>query len=132
MRFDPSPGTRSAQLAAFVAYLDTGPGNASVEIFQGPDPAVPGGPPTGSVLLVACPLPKPMGTVTAGVLTLAVSPLALIANSGSATWARWYTSTGAWAGDCDVSLDTGTGLIRLADTTLFAGGKTQILGGTLV
>lgn len=133
MIFHPSPALAEARLLAFLNYLDSGSGTASVEIFQGTMPTPPGSAPTGSVLLVAVPLPKPMGTLASGgPLTVLASALALIANSGGAAWARWYNGAGAWAGDSDVSNDAGDGFVRLADTTLLAGGRTQILGGTIV
>lgn len=131
MRFDASVALKSAQLAAWVAHLDTGAGTASLEIYSGTAP-VPGAAPTGSVLLVSIALPKPVGTVLDGVLTLAVSALSLNVASGGADWARWYTAAGAWAGDSDVSNDAGDGFVRLADTTLFVGGKAQVIGGTIV
>lgn len=132
MRFDASTSLKSAQLSAWVAHLDTGAGAGAVlEIYSGTAP-VPGATPTGSVLLVSITLPKPVGTVLDGVLTLAVSALSLNVASGGADWARWYTAAGAWAGDSDVSNDAGDGFVRLADTTLFAGGKAQVIGGTIV
>lgn len=131
MRFDASVGLKSAQLAAFVDYLDVGAGNASIEVYTGVAPT-PGAAPVGSVLLVSIGLPKPMGFVLDGVLTLAVSPLSLNVASGEAMWARWYNGAGAWAGDSDVSADGGNGFVRLAETTLFLGGKAQVIGGTIV
>lgn len=131
MIFDQSPALAEARLVATLAHLDSGPGAAYVELYQGAPP-VPGAAPTGSVLLVAVVLPKPAGTVApGGPLTLAVSALATIASSGQAQWARWYNGAGEWVGDSDVSDEAGSGFIRLASTTLFAGGKTQILGGTI-
>lgn len=132
MRFDPSVALKSAQLAAWVAHLDTGPGaGALLEIYNGTAP-VPGAAPTGSVLLVSITLAKPVGTVLDGVLTLSISPLSLNVASGEAQWARWYTAAGVWAGDSDVSADGGDGFVRLAETTLFLGGKAQVIGGTIV
>ena len=130
MRFDRSPDVVEAQLVAFVDFMNLGSGDPYVELYDGTPPA-PGASASGSVLLVTCDLPKPIGVVDSGVIEVAVSPLSLIANSGSAVWARWYNGAGTWAGDSDVTNDAGDGFIRLADTTLFAGGKTQILGGAI-
>lgn len=131
MRFDRSPALVEAQLLAFADLMAFGTGNPSVELYDGTQPAPPGSAPTGSVLLVTVELNKPIGVVSSGVLTVAVSPLALVMNGGGAQWARWRNGNGAWVGDSDVSNDAGTGFVRLTDTTLFAGGKTQILGGTI-
>ena len=133
MRFDPSTNCRGAQLQGWLDFMHLGAGDPYLELYEGPNPpAGPGTAPTGSVLLVSVPLPRPVGTVAAGGLTLAASDLASISNSGSAQWGRWYAGDGQWAGDCDVSSDAGTGFVRLADVTLFAGGTTQVMGGTIV
>lgn len=132
MRFDASTSLKSSQLSAWVAHMDAGPGAGAVlEIYTGTAPA-PGGTPVGSVLLVSITLAKPVGTVLDGVLTLSISPLSLNVASGEAQWARWYTAAGVWAGDSDVSNDAGDGFVRLADTTLYIGGKAQVIGGTIV
>lgn len=132
MIFDMSPALAEARLLATLAHFDAGPGPGYVELYQGTPPSTPGAAPTGSVLLATIVLAEPMGTVaTGGPLTLAVTALATIMTSGEAQWARWYNGTSAWAGDSDVSNEAGNGFLRLETTTLFAGGKTQILGGTI-
>lgn len=131
MRFDESPALAEARLLSFLDFMHLGAGQPYVEVYQGPDPATPGGAPTGSVLLVSIELPRPIGTVSGPLLTMSVSPLALILSGGTAAWARWYNGDADWAGDSDVSLDAGTGFLRLSDTTLYAGARVQVMGGTI-
>lgn len=117
-----------ARLTGTLADLDTGAGHARIRIYGGTRPASGGTPPT---MLVEIALDKPSGTVSGGVLTLASSDLPLIVNSGVATWARIVCGDAAFAFDCDVSVTGGAGQVQLPDTTLFAGGKTQLVSGVL-
>lgn len=131
MRFDMSDGLAQARAAATIAYLDSGSGTASVELYQGTAPVPAGSSAAGSLLLVALGLPKPCAAVVGRDIVFEVSGLANIANNGEATWARWYNGAGVWAGDSDVTVEAGDGFVRLASTTLYAGGKAQLLGGTV-
>jgi len=131
VRFDPSPGHNDARLAASLARLDSGSGFAVINLYDGVAPS-PGGSPASSLLLVEIVLPKPSGEIVSNSLSLFVSPLAIIINSGVARWARWIDGNSQWFGDSDVTDSAGDGFIRIPDTTLYAGGKTQVLGGTIV
>ena len=131
MRFDPTLGHNDARLAASLARLDSGSGFAVINLYDGVAPS-PGGSPASSLLLVEIVLPKPSGEIVSNALSLFVSPLAIIINSGVARWARWLAGNSHWSGDSDVTDSAGNGFIRIPDTTLYAGGKTQVLGGTIV
>ena len=85
----------------------------------------PGGEP-----LAAFTLPKPAGTIDAGVLTLAPVDDAFITSTGVAVWAR-VSVNGATLFDCDVSDTAGTATIRLATTQLYAGGSVRLASGAL-
>jgi hypothetical protein len=126
-----SEGMAQARAVATVDYLDSGSGNASVELYQGTAPVTAGGPPTGSLLLVAIGLPKPCATVVGRNIVFEISDLGTILNSGEAMWARWRNGAGVWAGDSDVTVEAGDGFVRMASTTLYEGGKAQLLGGTV-
>jgi hypothetical protein len=123
-----SQAHNEARLGGTKSYLDTGSSNARIRVYNGTRPAS-GGTPT--TMLVEIALDKPCGTVAAGVLTLSSSDLPLIANSGTATWARIVNGNGDYAFDCDVSATGGAGEVQLPSTTLFAGGKTQLVSGVL-
>jgi hypothetical protein len=124
-----STAHNDARLTGTLTYLDTGSGYARVRIYSGTRPASGG---TVTTMLVEIALSKPSGVVSSGVLTLASTDLPLIANSGVATWARVVNGNGDYAFDCDVSTTTaGTGQVQLPDTTLLAGGTTQLASGVL-
>lgn len=123
-----------ARLGGTLTFLQTGSDVAHIKIYSGTRPAaVTTAPSGGNILLVDIPLDNPPGVVTPGSnqLVLASAALPLITNSGTASWARVVTANGATAFDCDVTDVNGTGEIKLPSTTLFAGGKTQLVSGIL-
>lgn len=118
----------AAALQATLDALNAGTNGATIAIYATPQPAVsdpPGGDP-----LATFTLPKPAGTITAGVLTLDAVDDALIMATGVAIWAR-VAVAGATKFDCDVTDTAGTGAIRLATTQLYAGGSVRLSAGTL-
>lgn len=123
-----SAAHNEARLNGTRTYLDTGTGNAKVRIYSGVRPT-PGGTPT--MLLVEIALAKPCGVVSGGMLTLASTDLAMVLNTGDATWARIVTANGDFAVDCDVSQTGGSGEVQLPSTQLYAGGKTEITSALL-
>jgi len=118
-----------ARLQGVVAFLAAGSGAARVRVYGGVRPAF-GGEPAGD-LLAEIPLMKPAGTVADGLLALGATGEALIVNTGQATWARVVNGQGALAWDCDVSDLNGSGELRLASTTLYAGGFTRLVSGVI-
>ena len=124
-----STGLNEARLTGTKDFLDLGTGNARIRIYNSTRPAS-GGTPTTQ--LVEIELDKPCGTVAGNVLTLASTDIPLCDASGSATWARVVNGNGDFAFDCDVSsVAAGTGQVQLEDTSLLAGGKTQLVSGVL-
>jgi len=115
-----------ARLQGTLTYLDTGAGNAAVRIYGSTRPATPADTP-GSAMLVQVELTKPCGTITAGVLTLTQQADGMIANSGTATWARIVNGAGATAFDCDAGEGIGAWEVQLATATLYAGGDAKIV-----
>ncbi len=118
-----------ARLQGVMAFLAAGNGAARVRVYGGVRPAF-GSEPAGD-LLAEIPLMKPVGTVVDGLLAITPTSEALIINTGQATWARVVNGNGALAWDCDVSDLNGTGELRLASTTLYAGGFTRIVSAVL-
>lgn len=121
--FIPSAGLLAAQLAATVAFADTGTTNAYITIYD-----------AAENLLVTVQLAKPCGTVTDGVLQLHQGALGgdLIAASGVATHASWFAGNGSLVAQGDVTDEAGVGPFILggaAGTQLYAGGR-AILGVT--
>lgn len=123
-----STAMNTARLDGALTFLDTGSGNSTLLVYDGTRPVGGGG---ATNLLVSIPMDKPSGVVAGGVLTLSSSTLALIAMSGTATWARMVNANGDYAFDCDVTDNTGLGPIKIQSTALFAGGTTQMTSGVL-
>jgi hypothetical protein len=119
----------SARLNGTLSFLDSGAANAKVRIYSGVRPLF--GQAGAGLMLVELVLAKPSGTVAAGTLTLAASPSAVILNTGTASWARVVNGDDQIAWDCDVTLDPGSGEVRLDTLSLVAGGTVQITLGTI-
>ena len=124
-----SPELNNARLLAVVDFLALGTTNGSVSLYEGPRPALGGTPPAEP--LATIPLVEPVGTVSAGVLTLTAAPEVMVLRTGVAAWARFVNGDGALAFDCDVSDMAGSGEIKLPDTVMYAGGYTRLVAGTL-
>ena len=124
-----STALKNARLESVAAFLQMGTAGATANVYDGARPAL-GAVPTG-VLLVAIPLAVPVGTVGNGVLTITPTADALNAATGQASWARILNGDGDLAWDCDVSDASGTGELVLTATTLYIGGFTRIVAGTL-
>lgn len=124
-----STALNDQRLAGVITFLGLGTPAAVARLYSGTRPAF-GTAPTGT-LLVEIPLQEPIGQVANGSLAITPSDEALILADGVATWARVLNGEGAIAWDCDVSNLAGTGEIRISSTTLYAGGYTRIISGTL-
>jgi hypothetical protein len=124
-----STAHNDARLAGSVSYLDTGSSHARIRLYSGTRPSAGG---TATTLLCELTLPKPCGTVSAGVLTLG-APAAdgQVLNTGIATWARIVNGNGDFAMDCDCSGPGGGGDIVLAQTQLYAGGYAHLVSAVL-
>jgi len=123
-----SAALNEARLAGVLTFLDTG-GAGKVQIYGGTRPALGGAPP--AAVLVELPLAHPAGEVDDGVLTLTPTAEALVASSGTATWARVRNGAGEIAFDCDVSATGGSGEITLPLVDLYAGGYSRLVSGVL-
>lgn len=112
-------------------FLDTGTGNATIEVYEGARPAP--GDESGSDPLVVVVLAKPCGVIAAGSLVLTANDSSgeLIARSGIAAWARFTNGDGQWAFDCDVSLSGGTGEVQFPNLQLYAGGRAPLAPSTV-
>jgi hypothetical protein len=118
----------AAALAATLAALNAGTSGATVSLYSTTRPA--NGDAAGGAAQAVITLPKPAGTITAGVLTLAAAADAMITSTGIVLWAR-IEANGVILLDCDVSDTSGTATIRLATTQLYAGGSVRLASGVL-
>lgn len=119
-----------ARLAATLAQLDAGTGNAAVRVYGGTKPGTISGTPS-SAMLVEIGLTKPSGTIASGALTLTQSADGLIAETGQATWARFVNGDGAVVMDADCSDMAGSAEVRLVSTQLYAGGDARLASAVI-
>lgn len=118
----------AAALSATLTALNAGATGATVSLYTTTRPA--NGEDAGGAAQAVITLPKPAGTISAGVLTLGDADDALILSTGVALWARIEANSVILL-DCDVSDTGGTATIRLATTTLYAGGSVRLASGVL-
>lgn len=117
------------RLQGVIDFLSLGTGNATVELMDGTQPAFGG---TATNVLATIEFVEPIGTISAGTLTITPTLEYLVTLTGIATWARVKNGQGTLAWDCAVSDLLGTAPLKLPDTQLYAGGMTRISSGTLV
>ena len=118
----------AAALSATLTALNAGIGGATVSLYSTTRPA--NGADSGGAAQAVITLPKPAGVISGGVLTLGAADDALILSTGVTLWAR-VEANGVILLDCDVSDTGGTATIRLATTTLYAGGSVRMASGIL-
>jgi hypothetical protein len=121
-----SAALSEARLVATAEFFDTGSGQARLQLFDDT---------TGRVLLAEILLPKPCGTIAAGVLTLTPSGEVLVLTTGKVTSADLMNGAGVLgAANLPVAATDDTSIaapIRLPDTQLYAGGYTRLASGAL-
>ena len=123
----PALTLKNTILTAIRDALDGGPSPGLIKIYSGTKPADAETAVTTQVLLATLTLSDPCGSVAAGILTF--SPITSDSSAdatGTATWARLETSSGAAVADVDVSNAAGNGFIRLNTVSIVAGGSVSI------
>lgn len=125
-----SPELNNYRLQGVVDFFALGTEPAKAMIYDGAQPAF-GAAPAGN-LLIEIPLVEPIGAISNGVLAIAATPEAMVALTGDATWARLVNGDGTLGWDCAVSDMAGNAPLRLASTTLYAGGYGRIVSGTII
>ena len=123
----PSIALKQATAAAWLAALDTGAGQAVIEVYTGAKPAGPDTAISTQTLLGTGTCSTVTGTVTTvgDVVSLvfgAITPDSSADNTGVATWARIKDDSGAAKIDVDVSTIGGTGFFQMNTTNVVAGG----------
>lgn len=120
----------AVRLAATLDYLNTGAGFPELRLYSGTRPAL-GDDPTDGGLLVAIPLPNPVGELQDSLLVLFQSEDAMVAGDGTATWGRLISAGGLLVADGDVSAPGGGGDFIVPNAALYAGGYSRLVSGTL-
>ena len=123
--FAQSRATSRAELTS--GWLDAG----TLKIYSGTRPATPDTAITSQVLLATFTLPNPSGTVANGVWTKGTIAAALVAESGTAAWARAFDSTDGVIADCDVGTVASGAMVELSNTSLVSGGYISVVSFTL-
>lgn len=133
--------TSAAQLAATIAFADTGVGNARVHLYSTARPSAPGAhtdTPMATVLLA-----KPCAQIVAGVLSLLQQDVGsnLVLTTGIPRWGEWVNGDGALVAEGSVTDDLNGGDFQIVGATtalgetsptLYAGGLVVLGATTLV
>lgn len=109
------------------AWLDGG----TLTIYDGTRPATPDTAITTQTLLVTFALPDPFGTVTDGVLEADAIAPAMVAVTGTASWARAFDAGDAVVCDMDAGVTNSDAALWLDNLSLVAGGFVAVDSLTL-
>lgn len=103
--------------------LDAGGVAGNIKIYDGTQPANPGVPVTTQNVLGEHALSFPSGVASNGVLTFNVIAEDQFANAtGTATWARFYDSTGVSVADASITQVGGGGDLQMNTVNIVANG----------
>jgi hypothetical protein len=118
---------RTSRGELLAGWLDGG----EIRVYDGTRPTDADTAITTQVNLVTFDIPDPSGTVTNGVFTGEEIELAIILESGTASWARVVDSTAATVFDADVGVNGSGSLIELDNTSLVEGATVTVTSFTL-
>lgn len=104
-------------------WLDGG----AIHVYTAPRPDDADTAITTQTLLVTFTLPDPAASVSDGVLTGNAIETALIAETGTAAWARFADSAAATIGDGDVGLEDSGAFVELDNLSLVEGGYCSVV-----
>ena len=125
-----SAAHNNARLQGTLAFADTGAQNSRIRLYATARPAT-GADPQASPL-VEITLAKPCGAIDAGMLTLVQADAGgdLIADTGTALWARWVNGDEMHVADGSVTDASGDGDFKVSGTagTLLYAGARALLG----
>ena len=125
-----SAAHNAARLLGTLAFADSGAQSSRIRLYASARPAI-GGDPL-AIPLVEIVLAKPCGEINAGVLTLVQAEAGgdLIAQTGTALWARWVNGDEILIADGRVSDAAGDGDFKVSGTagTLLYAGARALLG----
>ena len=114
---------KNSMLTVLRDAIDAGTAGGMIKLYSGSMPNTPETNVTSQVLLGTLVCSAVCGTVANGVLTFnTITPDAQADASGTATWARIADSDGVAVIDCDVTVTTGTGALKINTTTIIING----------
>ena len=125
-----SAAHNTARMQGTLGFADSGAQSSRIRLYASARPAI-GGDPL-AIPLVEIVLAKPCGEINAGVLTLVQAEAGgdLIAQTGTALWARWVNGDEILIADGRVSDAAGDGDFKVSGTagTLLYAGARALLG----
>lgn len=128
-----SEALRNARAQAIVDAINSGAGHGTLLAYTSPMPAAGGDAVTTQTLLGTLTFAEPAGSVANGTLTFnLLADDADVDADGDWAWARILDGDGNWVIDGDVTLDSGTGMIRIPIMSVYQHGVLRVTGGTLV
>lgn len=125
-----SAAHNEARLAATLAQLDEGLGNAVIEFYGTARPVEIYEAPSSPVL-ARIDLTKPAGSISSGVLTLTAAADGLVFETGEALWARFLNGNALVVMDGDCSGPDGSGDVKLDAAQLYAGGSARLVSAAI-
>lgn len=126
---------RNARATQIATAIDGGASGGKLNIYSGSRPGTGGGAidPFNNLLLGTLTFSKPCAaSIDNGVLTFAaIAQDSAADNNGTATWARITNSDGGYSMDLDVSVNSGSGDIKLNSVDIIQGGPISIISASL-
>lgn len=121
----------NAMCDAAVDYVDAGAGVGTIKVYTGSQPATANDAVTGTLLATFNCQDPAFGSATAGVATLAGTPLTTTGlAAGTAGYFRCATSTPGSVFDGSVTATGGGGQLELNTTTISVGVTAEVTSGT--
>lgn len=118
---------KTARGELLAGWLDGG----EIRIYDGTRPATSDTAVSTQKLLVTFEIPDPAGDVDDGVFTGNAIETALVAETGTAAWARIVDSVATTVCDCDVGLTESGDVIEIDNLSLVEGGYCSVTSFTL-
>lgn len=130
MTIDYADAIQAARMNEVLAAIDSGTGQAMIQIFEGPRPAK-GADASAYTVLCEVDIASPAGTVTNGELALDVEGSSIVLATGSHAWARILSRDGVFVADLDTG-ETGSGAdMEIGTPTLVQGGNILVASAYL-
>ena len=116
---------RDGMAQALINKIDGGGAAGTIRIYSGTQPANPTVAASGTILSEH-PMSFPCATVTNGVMVFGAITEDQYANAtGTATWARFFDSTGAAVLDCSVTVSGGNGDLQMNTVNIVINGPVR-------
>ena len=130
-----STSVRNNRATQIANAIDAGSTGGKLNIYSGSRPSSGGGAidPFTNLLLGTLTFSKPCSSsIDNGVLSFsAIAQDSAADNSGTATWARITNSDSAYVMDMDVSVNSGSGDVKLNSVDIIQGGPISIISASL-